>query len=89
MLTYCMNIHPTQTYAETIKSLQGPVRQVKAGFSPDAGAMEGAVRKTVHRQGQEADVRQYVTQLCGFAFCEDGSCCLCREAQADGEIRVR
>ncbi|WP_298914016.1 metabolite traffic protein EboE [uncultured Roseobacter sp.] len=34
MLTYCMNIHPTQTYAETIQSLQGPVRKVKAGFSP-------------------------------------------------------
>ncbi len=35
MLTYCMNIHPTQTYAETLASLRGPVRAVKAAFSPD------------------------------------------------------
>lgn len=36
MLTYCMNIHPTQTYAETLQSLKGPVRKVKTAFSPDA-----------------------------------------------------
>lgn len=36
MLTYCMNIHPTQTYAETVQSLQGPVQKVKNGYSPNA-----------------------------------------------------
>jgi hypothetical protein len=35
-LTYCINIHPTQTWAETRATLSGPVPNVKAALSPDA-----------------------------------------------------
>ncbi|GAB2798461.1 metabolite traffic protein EboE [Halomonas shantousis] len=35
-LTYCLNIHPTQTWAEARAALTGPVRAVKALVSPDA-----------------------------------------------------
>lgn len=34
-LTYCLNIHPTQSWAEARAALQGPVRGVKAAVSPD------------------------------------------------------
>ena len=35
-LTYCLNIHPTQTWAEVEAALSGPVLAVKAAVSPDA-----------------------------------------------------
>lgn len=35
-LTYCLNIHPTQTFSEVKAALTGPVAAVKAAVSPDA-----------------------------------------------------
>lgn len=35
-ITYCLNIHPTQTWDEVRTALTGPVRAVKAALSPDA-----------------------------------------------------
>ena len=35
-LTYCLNIHPTQSWAEARAALTGPVAAVKANLSPDA-----------------------------------------------------
>lgn len=35
-LTYCLNIHPTQTFDEAIAALRGPVAEVKRAISPDA-----------------------------------------------------
>lgn len=35
-LTYCLNIHPTQSWAEAEAALTGPMRAVKAALSPDA-----------------------------------------------------
>lgn len=35
-LTYCLNVHPTQTWAETREALTGPARAVKAAISPTA-----------------------------------------------------
>jgi hypothetical protein len=35
-LTYCLNIHPTQSWAEARAALTGPVSAVKAKLSPDA-----------------------------------------------------
>ncbi len=35
-LTYCLNIHPTQTFADVQAALAGPVAAVKAAVSPDA-----------------------------------------------------
>ncbi len=35
-LTYCLNIHPTQTWAEVKAALTGPVAEVKAALCPDA-----------------------------------------------------
>lgn len=35
-LTYCLNIHPTQTMAEVMAALTGPVAAVKRAVSPDA-----------------------------------------------------
>jgi hypothetical protein len=34
-LTYCLNIHPTQSWAEAKATLTGPVKAVKASISPD------------------------------------------------------
>ncbi|HET8790835.1 MAG TPA: metabolite traffic protein EboE [Modicisalibacter sp.] len=34
-LTYCLNIHPTQTWDEVRAALLGPVRSVKCDLSPD------------------------------------------------------
>jgi sugar phosphate isomerase/epimerase len=34
-LTYCLNIHPTQTYAEVMAALIGPAAQVKASVCPN------------------------------------------------------
>lgn len=34
-LTYCLNIHPTQSWAEARAALTGPVAAVKANLSPD------------------------------------------------------
>lgn len=35
-LTYCLNIHPTQSWEEARAALTGPARAVKAALSPDA-----------------------------------------------------
>lgn len=35
-LTYCLNIHPTQSWEEARAALTGPVAAVKANLSPDA-----------------------------------------------------
>ncbi|MEO0680365.1 MAG: metabolite traffic protein EboE [Pseudomonadota bacterium] len=35
-LTYCLNIHPTQSWAEAEAALLGPVRAVKSAVCPDA-----------------------------------------------------
>ena len=35
-LTYCLNIHPTQTFNEVIAALTGPVAEVKRAVSPSA-----------------------------------------------------
>ena len=35
-LTYCLNIHPTQSWAEAKAALTGPVAAVKASISPEA-----------------------------------------------------
>ena len=35
-LTYCLNIHPTQSWAEAKAALIGPVKAVKAAICPDA-----------------------------------------------------
>ncbi len=35
-LTYCLNIHPTQTFAEVEAALSGPVSAVKASVSPQS-----------------------------------------------------
>lgn len=35
-LTYCLNIHATQTWADVQAALEGPVAAVKAAISPDA-----------------------------------------------------
>jgi sugar phosphate isomerase/epimerase len=35
-LTYCLNIHATQTWADVRAALEGPVAAVKAAVSPDA-----------------------------------------------------
>ena len=35
-LTYCLNIHPTQSWEEARTALTGPVAAVKANLSPDA-----------------------------------------------------
>ncbi len=40
-LTYCLNIHPTQSWAEARAALSGPVRAVKAAVSPDASFAVG------------------------------------------------
>src|SRR5690606_22140188 len=34
-LGYCSNIHPAETWAETLAVLRGPVARVKADVSPD------------------------------------------------------
>ncbi|MFC6490344.1 metabolite traffic protein EboE [Nitratireductor sp. GCM10026969] len=34
-LTYCLNIHPAETWAEIRAALMGPVLRVRAGFAPD------------------------------------------------------
>ena len=34
-LTYCLNIHPTQSWAEARAALTGPVAKVKAALAPD------------------------------------------------------
>lgn len=34
-LTYCLNIHPTQSWSEARAALTGPVKAVKAAISPD------------------------------------------------------
>ncbi len=34
-LTYCLNVHPSETWAEARAALLGPVRAVKAALSPD------------------------------------------------------
>lgn len=34
-LTYCLNIHPTQSWAQARAALTGPVKAVKAAISPD------------------------------------------------------
>ena len=36
VLTYCLNIHPTQSWAEARAALTGPVAEVKAAICPDA-----------------------------------------------------
>lgn len=68
MLTYCMNIHPTQTYAETVGSLQGPVRKVKAGFSPDADFPIGLrfsaeTARAVLADGKTADLTDVLSDI--------------------------
>ena len=35
-LTYCLNIHPTQSWAQSRAALTGPVKAVKVAMSPDA-----------------------------------------------------
>ena len=35
-LTYCLNVHPTQSWSDAREALLGPVRAVKARVSPDA-----------------------------------------------------
>lgn len=35
-LTYCLNIHPTQTYTEVMSALTGPAAEVKARVAKDA-----------------------------------------------------
>lgn len=35
-LTYCLNIHPTQTWAEARAALEGPVARVRSQVCPDA-----------------------------------------------------
>ena len=40
-LTYCQNIHPTQTWAECRAALEGPTAAVKARICPDAGFAVG------------------------------------------------
>ena len=34
-LTYCLNIHPTQSWNEARAALTGPVRAVKDALSPE------------------------------------------------------
>ena len=40
-LTYCLNIHPTQSWAEARAALTGPARAVKAALSPEAPFVTG------------------------------------------------
>ena len=40
-LTYCLNVHPTETWEEIREALTGPARAVKAAISPDASMMVG------------------------------------------------
>jgi hypothetical protein len=35
-LTYCLNVHPAETWAETRAAIEGPLAAVKAAVSPDA-----------------------------------------------------
>ncbi len=53
-LTYCLNIHPTQSWAEARAALTGPVAAVKAAVCPDAAFVVG-LRFSAETMGELAD----------------------------------
>lgn len=53
-LTYCLNIHPTQSWAEARAALTGPVAAVKAQVSPDAPFVVG-LRFSAETMGELSD----------------------------------
>lgn len=64
-LTYCLNIHPTQTWAEVRAALTGPVRAVKARISPDAPfavglRFAGEALAELQDSGKRADLRAII-----------------------------
>jgi sugar phosphate isomerase/epimerase len=78
-LSYCSNIHPAQTWAETREVLRGPVPRVKAALSPDApfgvglrlsGEAAAGLRADDPRAWRQrlADAGLYVFTLNGFPY---------------------
>ncbi len=62
-LTYCLNIHPTQSWAEARAALLGPVRAVKAALSPDAPFVVGlrvshAAMAELEAEGPRAELKK-------------------------------
>lgn len=53
-LTYCLNIHPTQSWVEARTALNGPVAAVKTALSPDAPFGAG-LRFSAETMGELAD----------------------------------
>ena len=53
-LTYCLNIHPTQSWAEAKAALTGPVKAVKAQVCPDQPFAVG-LRFSAETMGELAD----------------------------------
>lgn len=53
-LTYCLNIHPTQSWAEARVALTGPVAAVKQAISPDAPFVVG-LRFSAETMGELTD----------------------------------
>lgn len=66
-LTYCLNIHPTQSWAECREALRGPVAGVKRAICPDAPFAVGlrfsaeATRELSDR-GARADLRRIMAE---------------------------
>ncbi|MEL7154289.1 MAG: sugar phosphate isomerase, partial [Pseudomonadota bacterium] len=53
-LTYCLNIHPTQSWAEANAASTGPVKAVKAQICPDQPFAVG-LRFSAETMGELAD----------------------------------
>ena len=63
-LTYCLNIHPTQSWAESRAALTGPLKAVKSAVSPDS-AMAVGLRFSAETMEELAapDVRADLKQI--------------------------
>jgi sugar phosphate isomerase/epimerase len=69
-LTYCLNIHPTQTWAETRAAITGPLAGVKAAVAPDAPFAAGLrfSGQTVRELGEPGARAELKRLLAGGGF---------------------
>ena len=70
-LTYCLNIHPAQTWDEVKTALSGPVRAVKEKVSPDAAfdvglRLSGQATDTLQNQACRDELAQIRARLAEF-----------------------
>ena len=66
-LTYCLNIHPTETWEEARAALLGPVRAVRAAVGPDAPfpvglRLSGRALETLRADGPRAELRDILAR---------------------------